>query len=419
MTYHAPYSTNLFGYQRFFEAHDMISRKVTGMTLTTIAVVSGWAVLSFRERSGGILDPSRKAKVLRGDLVRSVVAAGKIEPVKNASIKSKASGIVIKILKDTNDQVKEGDVLIELDKEEILASVHQSEAALAAAEAALIGTKAEQKRAESDAQSPELPILKRAYERARSLATERLISSAALEDAQKVYELAEGKRDAAVAGLALARANVLQKEAQIRQAKASFEQYQEQFRYATIRAPIDGIVLSRNVEIGDAVSSILVNGSTATEVGTIGDMRQVFVRGRVQESEIGKVYLGQAAIITVESFRDRSFTGKVNRILPLGVEKDNVTTFEVRVSIDNSRGELKSGMTANAEIVLEQRKGVLTVPEAALIYDSARTSVWVEIVDPTQKNGKRKVQVTPGISNGARTELLSELAEGVEVVLQQ
>jgi HlyD family secretion protein len=194
-------------------------------------------------------------------------------------------------------------------------------------------------------------------------------------------------------------------------------QLKEQLSYTTITAPITGILLSRDVEIGDAVSSILVMGSAATLVMTIGDTSEVYVLGKVDESDIGKVYLGQPSRIKVESFKDKTFTGKVTRISPMGAEKDNVTTFEVRVSINNPGGELKANMTANAEIILEEHKNVLHVPEAALVYDKDKKAS-VEIPDPRGKDGKKKVPVQVGISNGARTELLSGLKENDQVVLQ-
>src|SRR5262249_30017510 len=116
--------------------------------------------------------------------------------------------------------------------------------------------------------------------------------------------------------------------------------------------------------------------------------------------------MNQPARIKVESFKDKSFTGKVTKISPMGVEKDNVTTFEVRVSVENSSGELKPEMTANAEIVLEEHKNVLIIPEGSLIYDKNKKAS-VEVPDPTGKDGKKKVPVTIGISNGSKTELLS------------
>jgi HlyD family secretion protein len=191
----------------------------------------------------------------------------------------------------------------------------------------------------------------------------------------------------------------------------------EDLRYATITSPINGTVLSRDVEVGDAVSSILVLGSSATLVMTLGDTSQVYVKGKVDESDIGKVYLGQPARIKVESFKDKTFSGKVTKISPMGVEKDNVTTFEVRVSIDNPGGELKAAMTANTEIILDEHKGVLQIPEGAVIYDKDKKAS-VEVPDVHAKDGKRKVPVTVGISNGAKTEVLAGLKEGDQVVLQ-
>jgi HlyD family secretion protein len=120
---------------------------------------------------------------------------------------------------------------------------------------------------------------------------------------------------------------------------------------------------------------------------------------------------------SARSIKDKSFTGKVTKISPMGVEKDNVTTFEVRVSINNPGGELKAAMTANAEIILEEHPNVLQIPEGAIVYDKDRKTS-VEVPDEKGKDGKRKVSVTVGISNGAKTELLSGLKEGEQVVLQ-
>jgi HlyD family secretion protein len=152
-------------------------------------------------------------------------------------------------------------------------------------------------------------------------------------------------------------------------------------------------------------------------VMTLGDTSEVYVKGKVDESDIGKVYLGQPARIKVESFKDKTFTGKVTKISPMGVEKDNVTTFEVRVSINNPEGVLKAMMTANAEIILDEHKGVLQIPEGSIIYDKDKNAS-VEIPDPKAKDGKKKIAVNIGISNGAKTELLKGLKEGDQVVLQ-
>ncbi len=387
---------------------------IGGILLVLIVLVSAIVALA----SGNTkIDPSKLAKVERLDLAKSVVATGKVEPITKVEIKSKASGIVKKLHVDAGDRVKAGQILAELDREEILARVSQAQAQLQASSANLKGSLADLERSKVDAEGPDVPLLKRAYERAQGMAKEGVVSAAALDDAQKNYELSLNKQNVAKAQLTVARAKVTQSEAQVEQDRANLKQLQEQLSYTTINSPIDGIVLLRNVEIGDAVSSILVLGSSATLLMTLGDTSEVYVKGKVDESDIGKVYLSQAARIRVESFKDKTFNGKVTKISPMGVEKDNVTTFEVRVSITNPGGELKAAMTANAEIILEEHPQVLQIPEGALLYDKDKKAS-VEIPDPKGKEGKRKVAVNIGISNGAKTEILSGLKEGDQVVLQ-
>jgi len=389
-----------------------------------IYILSGFAIivvvivgLVAATRSSTKIDPSKLAKVERGDLAKNVVATGKIEPMTKVEVKSKASGIVQKLLVDYGEKVKKDQMLAELDKEEILAQVNQQKASLQAAEAAARAADADLQRAKVDAEGPDLPMLKRAYERAQKMAKEGVVSESALDDAQKNYELAVNKQHLGRANVITATSKLKQAEAEVAQAEALLAQKEKEYHNSTIVSPMDGVVLSRDVEVGSAVSSILVLGSSATLVMTLGDIREVYVKGKVDESDIGKVYLGQAARIKVESYKDRTFSGKVTKISPMGVEKDNVTTFEVRVSIDNSKGELKSQMTANAEILLEEHKGVLMVPEGALIYDKDRKAS-VEVPDPNAKDGHKKVDVTIGISNGSKTELLSGLQEGQQVILQ-
>jgi HlyD family secretion protein len=368
-------------------------------------------------RGGTKIDPSKLAKVEKGDLAKSVVATGKVEPITKVEIKAKASGIVKKLYVDAGDRVKKGQLLAELDKEEIEARVAQAKAQLEASQASAKGTEADLERAKVDAEGVDVPMLKRAYDRAQGMAKEGVVSASALDDAQKNYELALNKQNVAKAQLLVLKAKIGQAQAQVMQDHANLQQLEEQLGYTTITSPIDGIILSRDVEVGDAVSSILVLGSSATLVMTLGDTSEVYVKGKVDESDIGKVYMAQPARIKVESFKDKTFNGKVTKISPMGVEKDNVTTFEVRVSINNPGGELKAAMTANAEIILEEHKNVLQIPEGSILYDKDKKAS-VEIPDEKGKEGKRKVAVNIGISNGAKTELLSGLKEGDQVVLQ-
>src|SRR4030095_6007932 len=165
------------------------------------------------------------------------------------------------------------------------------------------------------------------------------------------------------------------------------------------------------------VSSILNMGSAATLVMMLGDISQVFVKGKVDEADVGVVRLNQPARIKVETFKDKRFAGTVTQISPLGVDKDNVVTFEVRVSINNPGGELRANMTANAEILLEEHQNTLILPESAVIYDAQRNAA-VEIPDPAAPKGRVKKPIKTGVSNGTRTQVVEGLTEGQEVVLQ-
>src|SRR2546427_10954537 len=382
-----------------------------------LALAGGVFGIAAALRPNHQIDPSKLASVERGDIARSVVATGKITPLAKVEVKSKASGLVKKVYVEYGDRVKQGKVLVELDKEQLEAQVEEQRANLLAAQAAQQSAEATYERNVVDAQGPDVPFLKATAERGRRLASDGLIAGAVLDDADKGYQLALNKRLSAQRNVSVSKAEVAKAKAQVAQAQATLASAEEGLRNSTIVSPMDGIVLSRDVEVGDAVSSILVLGSQATLIVTLGDVSSVYVLGKVDQADIGKVYVGQPARIVVESFKDKKFNGKVTKISPLGVEKDNVTTFEVRVSINNPGGELKAEMTANAEIILEEHKSVLQIPEGSLIYDKDKKAS-VEIPDPKAKDGKKKIAVNVGISNGAKTEVLSGLKEGDQVVRQ-
>ncbi|HEX4074256.1 MAG TPA: efflux RND transporter periplasmic adaptor subunit [Candidatus Acidoferrales bacterium] len=380
--------------------------------LVLIVVVASAAL-----RPNHAIDPDKLASVERGDIARSVVATGKIEPLTKVEVKSKASGIVERLFVDAGDRVKTGQVLAQLDKEQLQAAVGEAQANLEAAEAGKQAAEASYQKNIVDAQGPDVPFLKSDMERAQTSYKQGLIALNAMQDAEKNYQLALNRQVSAQRNVLVSKAGVAEADAQIAQSKAALENANENLQYATIASPIDGEVLSRDVEVGDAVSSILVLGSQATLVMTLGDTSEVYVKGQVDESDIGKVYLGQPARIVVESFKDRAFQGRVTKIAPLGEEKDNVTTFEVRVSIVNATGELRANMSANAEIILEEKENVLLMPEGAVIFDKDKNTL-AEIPDPKSDTGRRRVPVKLGISNGVKAEVLSGLSQGQQVVLQ-
>jgi HlyD family secretion protein len=382
------------------------------VVLLVLAVWGGSAL------SGGSADipESRLAAVERGTIARSVVATGKIEPITKVEIKSKANGIIKVLAVEVDQEVQEGTVLIELDRENLLARVREAKATLLGAFAAHQAAEAQYEKNRVEAEGPEVEFARRSYDRAKSLSDRKLIAQHQLEEARTSLDQAENRRRAAESQLSVAKARVAEASANVAQAQAAVERAEEELANATIRAPIRGRILARDVEVGSPVSSILNMGAAATPVITMGDISHVFVRGRVDETEIGNLRLGQAARIAVETFKDRTFHGRVTQISPMGVERDNVTNFEVRVSIDNPGNELKANMTANAEIVLEERPGALIVPEAAVTYD-ARRNASVDVLDARERNGRRRVSIKVGISNGTRTQVLDGLKEGDRLVL--
>jgi HlyD family secretion protein len=392
------------------------SRRITVAAATAVALGAGVYGISTLSGASNTIDGSLIATAEVGTMTRSVVATGKIEPVAKVEIKSKANGIIERLLVEVDQQVAAGQVLAELDKESLWARLREARANLEAARAAQTAAEAQATKNEIEAESPDVDFARSAYERARTLHTQQLVSEDTLEEAKSRYEQAVNRQRAAGSQLLVSRARVIEARAQVAQAQAAVDRAQEELANATIRAPIHGTVLTRDVEIGSPVSSILNLGANASPVMTIGDIARVFVRGRVDEADIGLVRLGMPARITTESFRDKVFQGRVTQISPIGVERDNVTTFEVEVSIDNPGQELKANMSANAEIILEERDAALIVPEAAITYDADRKA-FVDLVDPGADGGRRRVPVATGISNGTRTQITDGLEAGDRVVL--
>src|SRR5262245_35897923 len=380
-----------------------------------LLLVGGWG-FSTLSRASTTVDPSKIAIVERGTMVRSVVATGKVEPITKVEIKSKANGIIERLVTEVDQVVQAGQVLAELDKENLTARLREARANLQAAEAAREAAVAQLKKNEIEAETPDLELAKRNASRAHQLFEQKLVAQSQLDEATSGLEQAENRQRAAGGQLVIAKAKVAEATANVAQARANVERAAEELANSTIKAPINATVLTRDVEVGSPVSSILNLGANATLVMTLGDIEKVFVRGKVDEADIGRVRVNQTAKITTESFPDRVFEGRVTQISPIGVDKDNVTTFEVKVSIDNPGKELKANMTANAEIILEQLPNSLLVPEAAVVYDPQRHA-FVDVVDPAAKTGRTRVPVKVGIGNGTKIQIVSGVKAGDRVVL--
>jgi HlyD family secretion protein len=388
---------------------------VLGAGVALTLIVAGGLIWKALHRPKPI--PAEKiVRVDRGDITRSVVAIGQIEPQSKVEVKSKANGIIQALLVDVGDDVTEGQVLAELDKEDLQAQVREARATLEGEQANLQVAVAAEGKARIEAANPELEFAGRDLERAQALFAQKVASQQALDDARKAYELAQNRRQLLQATVESAAALVVQARARVAASRAALDRAEESLHYATIRAPIRGVVLARPTEVGDAVSSILNLGSAATLIMTLGDMSSVYVKGQVDEADVGRIRIGLPVRTTVESFPGESFAGTATRIAPIGRKENNVTTFEARVSIANPQGRLRVNMSANAEIVLEEHRNVLIIPEAALVFDRG-TNASVQLRDERAPAGFRKVAVQTGISNGQRTEVIEGVAETDSLVL--
>ena len=270
----------------------------------------------------------------RGDIARSVVATGGSNRSLKVEIKSKANGIIKELKVNASDLVSPGQVLAELDKENLEAGVREAQAALLGAQANLKAAGAELEKNRVEAEGPDVPFAKRNFQRAEQLLKDGVLPQQSYDDTRSALELALNRQNVAKSQLIVSQAKISQAQAQVAQAQAAVDRANDDLAYATIRSPIRGMVLSRDVEIGSPVSSILNMGSAATLVMMLGDISQVFVRGKVDEADVGVVRLNQPARIRSRPSRT-SISGTVTQISPLGVDKDNVVTFEVRVSIMN------------------------------------------------------------------------------------
>lgn len=400
-------------------------------TVGTILLLGGYWVFGALFSVDKSIPPEKIAKVEKGSIAKSVVAIGKIEPLSKVEIKSKASGIIKYLYVNVGDTVKAGQLLLELDKETLEAQLREARAFLSATDGRrqeMISQEktfhANLKKAQLEAEYKDQEFLEKEFIRRRELFGQGLIPKSELDSWEQKLKASEITKKSLEAAVTVREAEIDQNKkgiqkakAEVLQAQAQLERAEENLKYASIRSPINGIVLSRELEVGDAVSSILQLGSNATLIMTLGDITELYVKGKVDETDIGVVEIGQAVRITVDAYKNKAFQGKVFRIAPMGVEKDNVTRFEVRVSILNDLDQLKANMSANAEIVLEEHKDVLLIPESSLIYNEKRETS-VEVPAMSEKTGRHQMAVKVGLSNGSKAEVVSGLKQGDLVVLQ-
>ena len=305
-------------------------------------LVIGVAVWFFFLRGDGKADPYRTEAAQRGEIVRSVSASGTLEALVTVEVGSQISGQVTQVLVDYNDHVKKGQVLAILDPQNQRSAVEQSQAQILSAQAGVSTAQAQVALAQAE------------YDRQKFLFDRGIVAQAAL--------------DTASASLRTANASVRQAQAQVAQQQASLRANQATLGRTTIVAPIDGVIIDRQIEPGQTVASGL---NVAVLFTLAQDLSRVQTLIKVDEADIGSVKVGQPVRFTVDAFPNDNFVGEVTQVRVLPAAESSVVAYTVVAEANNPGEKLLPGMTTNAEIVLEERRGVLRVPNAALRFTPA------------------------------------------------
>jgi len=352
-------------------------------------------------RTGGDSQIENTATVERGNISKTVIATGKIEPLYKAEIKSKIGGLINQFYVEEGDRVTVGQKLVEIIP--------------GATPVEMVQARTEVKTAAYDKLAAE-----RQYLRTKELKDQKLISAEKYDQAKASYDTAKARFYAAMAQL-----RVLEQGSNVESLAESIEisdqdrreiekETREAIASMTLIAPISGIILSRDTDKGSAVIPIS-SAYGGTVIMTLADVSEKHFRGDVDEADIGKVHLGLPARIYVEAYPDEPFEAELTHISPRGREKEDIINFEIKATVSDQENRLRVGMSADAELILEEHENVLVIPEGAIIYEGGKT--FVNIQDDSVEEGMRKAEITKGISDGLRTEVLSGLEEGQVVVL--
>lgn len=333
----------------------------------------------------------RSAPVTLGDVVREVHATGHLEAITTVQVGAEISGRIASVEVDHNDRVKAGQILARFDRAALEAQLAQSEATLAASRAALEQARTDRDRALRDKER-----------------VERLFGN---------KSISEAERDNAVAAARLLDQRVSAAEAQLAAQKASHTLGRTNLDHTIIRAPIDGVVITRNVDPGQTVASML---QTPVLFTVAADLRKMHVVTAVDEADIGEVALQQLATFTVNAYPSRTFDGVVTEVRNSPQIVQDVVTYGTEVEVDNVDLALKPGMTASVRIRTAVAKKVLRVHAAAFQFTPpgetpvTEPGVWV-----LSEGGLRRVAAQPGISDGEITSVAGgALAVGDEVAYE-
>ena len=341
----------------------------------------------------------------KGDIIRSIITTGAVNPVVTVQVGSYVSGPIQSLYCDYNTKVKAGQLCAKIDPKPFQVALAQAKANLAMAEAQLVKDQAG------------LVYAKTNYDRDRGLVGQGIVSQETVDSDKSAY-------DQALAQIELDKATILQR-------RAALEAAQVNLDYTNIVSPVDGTVVSRNVNVGQTVAASF---QTPTLFLIAQDLTKMQVDTNVSESDIGGVRVGQKATFTVEAFPKRTFNGKVSQVREAPITVQNVVTYDAVINVDNPELLLLPGMTANARIITEERNDVLRVPLQALQFSPVMPSASLDRQGRQGRNSQRverhvwvlragrpvPIPVTVGIEDGTFAEITGgDLKAGDPVIVNE
>lgn len=356
-----------------------------------IAVLGGYACTPQKQ-----VDSYLTKKLEKGDITEKITATGTINPISTVNIGTQVSGTISEILVDYNTKVTKGQLLAQIDPALFEATVAQKKAALDIAKAQVNVVK------------NDIVYYQKHLTRIKKLNRSKYSADSELESAQRDY-------DNAVVQKAL-------REAEVQQAQAALDQAEIDLKYTKIVSPVDGIVVSKEVEVGQTVAASF---QTPTLFNVAEDLTKMQIETSVVEADISKVKEGQMVEFSVDSYPDETFYGVVTQVRNEAITTSNVVTYEVIIEIDNKDLKLKPGMTANVEIITAEKQGVFLVPNKALRFFVQDASgevqrykdkgVWI------LENGKPvRLSISVGVADDDKTEISSDkLNENMEVIIEK
>ncbi len=352
-------------------------------TLLILVVVAGASAAVYAWTRNGKKNANglKEVDVTTGSIVEKAVAVGQIQPRQKFQVKSKISGIVRRALIQVGDTVKTGDALFEIAPDPTPLEVSEVDRRVDSAQATYRKTEAD-------------------YERTVELSRSGVMPKSDVEAKKEQFELAR------VALMKAEQDRDLTRKGHITASGTE----------SIIRAPAAGTILTRTVNPGDPIVP-LTSYQPGTEMATVADMRDLIFKGTVDEIDVGKLSVGMPTRIKVGALPTDVVTGRVSRIAPQAQQKEGATLFDVEIELDPSQKiTLRAGYSANADVIIREKKDVLTIPERLVTFEDGGKKATVEIAGATPKAQPKKVEIKTGISDGLNVEVLSGLKKGDKVV---